>query len=183
MKGNAIVGIMMTMVGITIAVILVANLALPTAFQPYDPTTISDAEAAVFNMTNINGTSTSGYVFTTSSVDPNYAGYVVVTYQGAAATGVNITNAKATSTFCALDGTSPDTCTISAGTITDTSFGVNISSSDIGLNGVNVTGMTLYYEQKGSYSSWDSGTQAIWGMIGVALVAALLLFIFAGGKT
>ena len=104
----------LTMVGIAIAVILVSNLVLGTAFAPIQPTITSTANTAKYNKTNLNQSNSSGYTFVVSNVDTNAAGYVELTYVGMSASTINATSQNGATKYCELDGTSPDTCNIAA---------------------------------------------------------------------
>lgn len=177
MKGNAIAAMTILFVGIAIAVSLVANVVMTTVYSPLQSTSATYANSTA--LTNLNSTAYKSHQFYTSNVDNTLASSLVVAYQGISASTVNVTDVIGTA-FCELDGTSPDTCTVPT-TVTLTNGGITyLNYSSVNNNATNITSATLTYSQKGNYYGWDTGTKALWLVVGIAVVAALLLFVFGG---
>jgi len=165
-------------IGIAIAAILVSGVVLPAAFSPVIENTGSVADTAkLTNVSYSNGNQS--YVLTTTTAKGGATGTLVVTYESAAKR-TNITYGTSGTTICELDGTSPDTCT--SVTVTDGANRFNFTSPETTNYRANITGLTLSYTQQNLQTSqgWDSGTTALWTVLGIAIVAGFLLFVFKG---
>jgi hypothetical protein len=177
-KGN-IAAITMMFIGIVIAVALVSNVVMTTVFNPMQ--SVSTPVANSTTITSLNASTFKAHNFTASNIDNTRVGSLVVAYQGSSK-AINVTvNGITVGNFT---GTSPDTFAVPA-TITltnPTTINYTFTQNIGGVNATNVTSATFTYYQKGGYYGWDSGTQAMWLIVGIAVVAALLLFIFGGRR-
>jgi hypothetical protein len=176
--------IMMTFIGITIAVLLVATVVLPQAFTP---TGVHEAAKAtgVGSASNINSSNTAKHMnFTTANRYDTGGGSITFTYVKDGAASINVTTPDDGTLITTFDGTSPDTITMSAANLAKSCSGnsckVNFTSVSLGWS--NVTAGTLNYQKTTTsvQDGWDTGTVAMWSIIGIAIVAALLLMIFRG---
>lgn len=180
-KGNAILTAVVTFVGILIAVILVANLALPASETPTYPIASGATNStAVSNINQTTGLATQFTSFTLTNPTNTLAGSAIVTVTTRGADYINVTD-SAGNVLGVLGSTGSFTVNLTATKIVTPlilNYTTNATGSQTG-GGGNVTQVLLSYYQKAASNTWDSGTQALWGTaLGIALVSMLILFIF-----
>lgn len=175
-KGNAILTMTVAFIGIFIAVTLVGNLVLTTTFTPLAPvpTTVTNSTA----LTSLNATTFKNHQYATSNIDNTYASTLTVTFAGASNVATVTVNGVSVGNLT----TSPTTLTVPL-TITLTNpvivnYTTTVTPYIGAFNATNITSAVLTYNQKGAYYGYDSGTQSMWLVLPIALVAMLLLFIF-----
>jgi hypothetical protein len=178
-KGSA-EAMVLGLVGIAIAAILVSQVAMTAIYAPQGQvaTPLTNSTA----ITNLNQTPFKGHNFTLTNIDSAAAGSLVITFQG----DTNKINVTVNDVAVGNLTTSPTTLTVPATITLTATTRVNytyVGSSSGAINATNITKAVLTYPQKGSYYSWDSGTQTMWFILPIALVATLLIFVFAGRKT
>jgi len=172
--------IIILFVGLTIAVILVSSVVLPTVFAP----TIRASQTNT-NGTDVpvNGSAKIATQFTTLHMtNPTTlsSGSIVVTAQLRGNDYINVTDKNGAVLGTVL--TSPTTIGLSGSLMTSTlllNYTGNNSLAVVGGAG-NITNVVLTYYQPASSDDWDAGTIAIWMVLGLAVVAALLLMVFKG---
>ena len=178
--------LIMGFVGIFIAIIIVSSVAIPMVMTPiaYHE---EDSVAGVVVGQNINSTNLTQFKYTNFTVTHVYTGSagVLAITSDAPTKALNVTTPDDNSLVGTLTGTSPYTVSVSAANMAKscsaTQCKFNYTSVSVIVIGYNVTAGTLKYAQTTTavQDGWDAGTSAIWGILGIALVAILLLMVFS----
>jgi len=172
--------IIILFVGLTIAVILVSSVVLPTVFAPTiraSQTNTNGTDVPVNGSVNIATQFTTLHMTNPTTLS---SGSIVVTAQLRGNDYINVTNKNGAVLGTVL--TSPTTIGLSGSLMTSTlllNYTGNNSLAVVGGAG-NITNVVLTYYQPASSDDWDAGTIAIWMVLGLAVVAALLLMVFKG---
>jgi hypothetical protein len=172
--------IIMSFVGIVVAILLVANVVMPTIMAPTTTHDVATSTGA-FSANGLNITVAGYNNFTTTYLDVSQVGTLTLTYEGIAAAKVNVTTPDTGTVIGNLDGTSPDSIAVSAANMakacSTTKCVFNYTSPAGTGMGQNVTAGTLLYHQQtaSTQQGWDAGTLAMWAILGIGLVAVVLL--------
>ena len=183
MKGQG--SIMAPIIGgisVVILVVIIANVVMPQLKAPTNDYAAATS-TGVFSAQGLNIT-VSGYNnYTTTYLDVTQAGTMALTYAGIAAGKVNVTTPDDGTLITTLDGTSPDTVTLSAANLakscSTTHCVFNYTSPSGTGTGQNVTAGTLsYYQQPtATQQGWTASETNIWAILGLFVILGALVFI------
>lgn len=170
--------IVMTVLGLTIAAVILAGATLPLALAP----TVSDK----FNVTNstaisyvVNATALpSNYsYFTLSGVDTNYPALGTITWSRFGTNYINITTK--TGTVLATATASPATFNLTGAQLAS-GLTINYSSNSSHVqHAPNITSVQIEYRMipKSEQQGWDSAVTTIYKiLVPLALIAAFIIF-------